>query len=337
MFQSYSPAHIIDQPDNGSKTTVTYTNSSYPDLNSRLQTYNNWPKPEVSKINLAKAGFIYTGQDDVVICPYCNVEGFRWEVADNPMADHRGWSPHCPFLRSNVDSDSTSIARVNQVTSPRGNQDTCGLYGIEVVPNSVPVDLQRLGIQASRGPSYTDKVTLESRLKTFQHWPQGIKQRPAQLAEAGFFYTGFGDQTLCYSCGGGLQDWLEKDDPWEQHALWFGKCKHVNLKKGPEFVAKVKAQNQPQAYSPSNSTSTETKEESVAAAVETLSEQCEKVSVQEQPGEHKTICKICYKNELGVVFLPCGHIVACVDCAPALSTCAVCRKPLEATVRAYLS
>ncbi|KAF7384454.1 hypothetical protein HZH68_014066 [Vespula germanica] len=37
------------------------------------------------------------------------------------------------------------------------------------------------------------------------------------------------------------------------------------------------------------------------------------------------VCKICYNGELGVVFLPCGHMVACVDCAPEMTTCAVCR------------
>lgn len=50
-----------------------------------------------------------------------------------------------------------------------------------------------------------------------------------------------------------------------------------------------------------------------------------------------TLCKICYAKEVGVVFLPCGHVVACVECAPSLTQCAMCRKPLEATFRAFLS
>lgn len=48
-------------------------------------------------------------------------------------------------------------------------------------------------------------------------------------------------------------------------------------------------------------------------------------------------CKICFTEEIGVVFLPCGHLVSCVSCASSLTTCAVCREPLVATVRAYLS
>nr|CAD7408736.1 unnamed protein product [Timema cristinae] len=48
------------------------------------------------------------------------------------------------------------------------------------------------------------------------------------------------------------------------------------------------------------------------------------------------MCKICFTEEMGVLFLPCGHIVACVKCASSLTTCAVCRQPFTATVRAYL-
>ena len=33
--------------------------------------------------------------------------------------------------------------------------------------------------------------------------------------------------------------------------------------------------------------------------------------------EQKT-CKVCMDAEVGVVFLPCGHLVVCVDCAPSL-------------------
>lgn len=63
---------------------------------------------------------------------------------------------------------------------------------------------------------------------------------------------------------------------------------------------------------------------------------------QQQSSEKKSIddarlCKICYNEELGVVFVPCGHIVTCVKCAPGMTNCAVCRKKVELTVRAFFS
>lgn len=56
-----------------------------------------------------------------------------------------------------------------------------------------------------------------------------------------------------------------------------------------------------------------------------------------KPIDDARMCKICYNGELGVVFLPCGHIVACVKCAPGMTTCAVCREPVTMTVRAFFS
>ena len=55
-----------------------------------------------------------------------------------------------------------------------------------------------------------------------------------------------------------------------------------------------------------------------------------------KPTDDARMCKICYNGELGVVFLPCGHIVACVKCAPGMMICAVCRGPVTMTVRAFI-
>ncbi|XP_072376914.1 death-associated inhibitor of apoptosis 1-like isoform X1 [Diabrotica undecimpunctata] len=336
-FQNISFA-CVDQPDNGSKTREPLVEVSSPRqedysvYENRLASFTNWPNTQVSRESLAQAGFIYTGQDDIVICPICKIEGYRWVSGDNPMDDHRVWNPNCPFLnrRDNIEHDHSVVSR-----------DTCGLFNIELLPNSVPEDntsnLQKLGIQPGTGPQNQDKITYESRLATFQGWPKSIKQRPSELAEAGFYYTGAGDQTVCFYCGGGLKDWDEGDDPWEQHALWFSKCVFLNLKKGKEFIDQVKRKADPQFSIPGPS-GTQAKEE--PTATESSSDKSETVktkSDRESFATDTTLCKICYKNELGVVFLPCGHIVACVDCAAALKTCAVCRKPLEATVRAFLS
>lgn len=49
------------------------------------------------------------------------------------------------------------------------------------------------------------------------------------------------------------------------------------------------------------------------------------------------LCKICMDTETCVVFLPCGHLVTCVQCAHSLADCPVCRKQIKATVRTFLS
>ncbi|WAR07990.1 BIR7B-like protein [Mya arenaria] len=47
-------------------------------------------------------------------------------------------------------------------------------------------------------------------------------------------------------------------------------------------------------------------------------------------------CRICLDNRSIIVFLPCGHLVSCAECAPALKLCPICRADIRGTVRAFL-
>lgn len=80
---------------------------------------------------------------------------------------------------------------------------------------------------------YSDKAV---RLCSFNSWPKALKQKPQHINDAGLFYTGLGDIVDCFSCNGGLLDWEEHCDPWQQHAIWFRKCKYLNLMKSKEYI-----------------------------------------------------------------------------------------------------
>lgn len=49
------------------------------------------------------------------------------------------------------------------------------------------------------------------------------------------------------------------------------------------------------------------------------------------------LCKVCMDEEVGVVFLPCGHLVTCVQCAPGVNACPLCRSAIKGLVRTFLS
>ncbi|KAL3279757.1 hypothetical protein HHI36_017265 [Cryptolaemus montrouzieri] len=301
----------------------------------RLKTFRNWPNKRIQPQKLAAAGFYYCGKADIVECFVCGIKGHNWEENDKPMEDHMKWNRNCRFVRENTTEHDN--------TQSRPGRDICGNLGVEILPNSEPEDntqpepnLAKLGIQKAKGPSHPDQIIYETRLASFENWPKSLKQKPAELASAGFYYLGVGDQTLCFYCGGGLKDWVEEDDPWEQHALWFPKCNYLLLKKTPAFVEAVQNEHK-------ELLSCKKEETEVEASCSTNSNTKEPLSsVSEEKGKNSeesstTLCKICFKNELGVVFLPCGHMVACIDCASALKECAVCRKGIQATVRAFLS
>lgn len=131
-----------------------------------------------------------------------------------------------------------------------------------------------------------------SRLKSFEKWPISLVKSPNELANAGFFYTKVRDEVRCFSCGGGLKDWLSSDVAWEQHARWFGNCHFLRQAKGTVFIAGVQEKFQ------------------------------DKIDF-----EH--ICKICYADIIRVILLPCGHAVTCTNCSVRLYTCPLCRQEIH--------
>nr|XP_034334622.1 uncharacterized protein LOC117691855 isoform X4 [Crassostrea gigas] len=48
-------------------------------------------------------------------------------------------------------------------------------------------------------------------------------------------------------------------------------------------------------------------------------------------------CKICLDAEVGVVFLPCGHICCCRTCAPKVGQCPVCRTNIRSKMHVFNS
>ena len=44
-------------------------------------------------------------------------------------------------------------------------------------------------------------------------------------------------------------------------------------------------------------------------------------------------CKICWEAVVGIIFLPCSHLVCCVQCSAAMTQCPVCRTRVAGTIK----
>ncbi|XP_064616366.1 baculoviral IAP repeat-containing protein 3-like isoform X2 [Liolophura sinensis] len=89
---------------------------------------------------------------------------------------------------------------------------------------------------------YPDYADFQSRMATFRlgsRWPTDKSQTPVDVAMAGLFFAGVDDCTRCFSCGGGLRNWLPGDDPIVEHARFFPECQYIIGLKGEAFVANV--------------------------------------------------------------------------------------------------
>lgn len=174
-----------------------------------------------------------------------------------------------------------------------------------------------------RGPKHKQFITEASRLRSFQDWPISMKQKPNDLAEAGFFYTGKGDQTVCFYCDGGLKDWVVDDVPWEQHALWFDRCAYVQLCKGNEYIKKIKTK-----------VNNVFKDKLNNSIIKNQNSSSKTLSLV--PLNDSELCTICLIEKRNAVYIPCGHVVTCVKCALNVCHCPVCREDIERAIRVYL-
>ncbi|XP_075975321.1 death-associated inhibitor of apoptosis 1-like isoform X2 [Anticarsia gemmatalis] len=298
---SPSSSFSIDKTDN--RDTFGFDSVDMRREDERIKTFEKWPVTFLSAEQLARNGFYYLGRGDEVRCAFCKVEIMRWVEGDDPCKDHRRWAPQCPFVR-----------KLGAATDSAAGRDECG--------SRVPVDSP----PRMPGPVHPLFASEAARLRSFQDWPRCMRQKPEDLAEAGFFYTGQGDKTKCFYCDGGLKDWEPDDVPWEQHARWFDRCAYVQLVKGRDYVQRVISEAC--VVNPSKP------EKEVPILEKPVSEPAES---PENSVDDSKICKICYAEERNVCFVPCGHVVACAKCALTANKCPLCRSTFQSAVRLYYS
>jgi hypothetical protein len=53
---------------------------------ARLQTYTGWPNRFLQPADLANAGFIYTGRNDLVQCVFCGQYVGNWDPVSTPKS-----------------------------------------------------------------------------------------------------------------------------------------------------------------------------------------------------------------------------------------------------------
>lgn len=64
----------------------------------RLSTYMNW-NHTISPKKMSDAGFLYTGERDIVECLSCGLMLCDWSANDDPLLEHKSQSNMCNIIR----------------------------------------------------------------------------------------------------------------------------------------------------------------------------------------------------------------------------------------------
>ena len=336
----------------------------------RVKTFKNWSSRTQNPLVLAKAGFFFFNDGDKVQCAFCLRIIGEWERDDDPFAEHKTHFPRCPFVLGlpvgniKVDLRGQDEAEERRVFPVLDTDLTSSEQQNNDRRDSAEPERGWEYCQKSRIPDQEKYSEIGARLKTFQHWPRGIAQKPKELAEAGLVYSGVGDLTVCFSCGGEIQYWEETDDPWGEHAAQYPHCKYLIESKGRDFVREIQNKttdlyhidakkmmysdpamtflNSGYLYDEVKKVIEECLRKKINPSFLTIQTELFKIKMivkleDEKLVIHDPLCKICHERNFSAVLLPCSHLCVCEKCGNNCRACPICKKDVKGYVQPFMS
>ncbi|MBN3297968.1 BIR protein, partial [Amia calva] len=334
----------------------------------RLLTFVNWPsRIPVRPDQLAKAGFYYVGRNDDVKC-FCCDGGLRcWESGDDPWVEHAKWFPRCEYLLQEKGQD---FVHQIQARFPRLFEQVNDLVQLgfgeerseDAVMMNTPVVKSALEMGFDRN---LVKQTVQSKIltsgenyKTVQELVSDLlnaedekreeeKERLAEeMASDGFTFLKKHRVALTQRLKSvqSLMDHLLEQSVIHQNEYdAIHSCTSVKqqtsqlielvLTKGNAAAEVFRNWIQKNDIYLLRELMAQTNEPS------SPSQELSDLPMEEQLRrlQEERTCKVCMDKEVNIVFIPCGHLVVCKECAPSLRKCPICRGLVKGTVRTFLS
>uniref|UniRef100_A0A665UD34 Baculoviral IAP repeat containing 2 n=1 Tax=Echeneis naucrates TaxID=173247 RepID=A0A665UD34_ECHNA len=360
-----------DRADNVSLAGVAaLSNVSNPAMQQsedRLLTFVKWPsRIPVRPDQLAKAGFYYVGRNDDVKC-FCCDGGLRcWESGDDPWVEHAKWFPRCEYLLqekgqefvhqiqarfprlfeqllTNGDRSSREFVDPPVVHLGPGEErsEDAIMMNTPVIKSALEMGFDRSLVKQTvqskiltSGENYRTVQELVSDLLSAED--QKREEEREMLAEA-MASDGF---TFVKRHQAALIQRLKSVEPVLDH------LREQNVLSSEEYGG-LQAQTSAQQQTARLIELILTKGNAAAEVFRNwiqkndvhLLRDLMDLPMEEQLRrlQEERTCKVCMDKEVNIVFIPCGHLVVCKECAPSLRKCPICRGLVKGTVRTFLS
>uniref|UniRef100_A0A131XUQ0 Putative inhibitor of apoptosis protein 1 and 2 iap1 iap2 n=2 Tax=Ixodes ricinus TaxID=34613 RepID=A0A131XUQ0_IXORI len=276
---------------------------------ARLRSFAKWPPASpLRPPDLVKAGFFYIGILDYTKCFHCDGGLCNWERGDDPWEEHARWFPKCQFVLLSKgdafvrDSVQKHLEHMSQVA--RSGSAALAEHGAQPGMETEVAALLRSGDVQFYVDQGVDRETLRvALLAHVQRQQRGFSSRDELIQVLASLFS------------------LHRRQP--EAAVSSTADFHQPSSGAAELASEQHAAKEEPPRTPQSA-------EGPAHDPEEL--QLENLRLKEQ-----RLCKICLDAEVGVVFLPCGHLVACPACAASIKDCPVCRKTIVGAVRTFLS
>jgi baculoviral IAP repeat-containing protein 7/8 len=209
---------------------------------------------------------------------------------------------------------------------------------------STKFGLSRVGHMGSvRARVPADFQTVNARAETFRGWNGDLSA--SDMYEAGFIYRNLRDQVQCVYCTIVIEGWKWYHSAILEHRSHSPSCSFVVENAANMIMDNGRAglfMNPSVTIEPTLESSSEWNSELTLdeETTEPSTNGEEESSNNEEATSSATdtsLCKICYINEMCILFLPCAHLLSCSSCAKRVRFCALCREPIQQTIRAFIS
>ncbi|XP_021444554.2 baculoviral IAP repeat-containing protein 7 isoform X1 [Oncorhynchus mykiss] len=295
----------------------------YPEMEleeSRLTTFHNWHTGAAVQPNvLARAGFFYTGHGDNVKCFHCDGGLRNWEPGDDPWQEHAKWFPRCDFLIQTRGRDYVSNIQATHFHRETVNRcGRCSVLGHSRIDPEGGFVFQG-GSQTPVSQEITSENDVVGGLGTPSVMLSPVVQTVLQMGfEAGLLESLVQTKYLLTgqhytSVSGLVTDVLAAEEEDRTRGLQ-SRVQEPVERQGPS-AGGVRTQTPIREKAVGDSTPEE---------------------LLRQLQEERT-CKVCMDKLVSMVFIPCGHLVVCSDCAASLRHCPICRATIRGSVRAFMS
>ncbi|XP_015353988.1 E3 ubiquitin-protein ligase XIAP isoform X1 [Marmota marmota marmota] len=333
---------------------------------ARLKSFQNWPDyAHLTPRELASAGLYYTGIDDQVQCFCCGGKLKNWEPCDRAWSEHRRHFPNCFFVLGrniNVRSESDVVSSDRNFPNPTNppRNPAMAEYEARIITFGTWIysvnkeQLARAGFYALGegdkvkcfhcGGGLTDWKPSEDPWEQHAKWYPGCKYL---LEEKGQEYIN--NIHLTHSLEESLVRTGEKmpsltkriDDTIFQNSMV-----QEAIRMGFSFRDIKKIMEEKIQTSGSNYISLEVLiADLVSAQKENTQDESSQTSLQKEISteeqlrrlQEEKLCKICMDRNIAVVFIPCGHLVTCKQCAEAVDKCPMCYTVITFKQKIFMS
>ncbi|XP_053404434.1 baculoviral IAP repeat-containing protein 3-like [Mercenaria mercenaria] len=333
---------------------VTPKYPKYASKSIRVASFSECGDIVISPGFLAETGFFYAGFGDCVRCFHCGIGLRHWSTEDDPWIEHSRWSKDCFFVKQKRGQEFVNLVQMAvqypQNHDQNGNKRptdsmTAATHGRDMIENLLQSDAAQSVLEMGyhrdvirsaigqilelNGRPHLTAVKLMEKIFAIEEGEN--LNRAEQNATQ--------EQNHCA---------LKTEDKREKTEQ-YNTCKSCTRAKDINNDVAVTITSRAETKQTSSVSGDNSDSSSLSARYSSISKTkipgCNQISERKRIKEEnanlkqQSVCTKCKQNDVCIVFLPCGHLVTCEDCAPSLRYCSVqtCEKYIKGTVRTYLA